>query len=668
MANPHATPIVIPSLHLFLLLLLLPSVVVIFASAYIGPTHCVRPPRTVWNAASGGVGGGGGGPVGYSTYNHLLFDLASLFADYDDGAMIPEDRLVFRLCPGSIIDLDDGTLPLGFLPIRVPGTTLQCGEYGYGSDDRDGEDACVIRGGGKRLGYISSSSSTHDRWNDRPERSYKPNEEGILGGGEGCVAQVYVYGDTAYGVTLRGITFDNAVSDDEMRLYGEYVSAFGGGGGIAGSDVDAAGDVDEAGGGPPSTTLGSTSTSTTMTTPPPKRHRRVQGDGPRPAYRFASVAMRGKGYGDDAGPRLITIEDCSFVNHRGYAIIVSPGIQMPIMPMAPEFRYTNRTAETDEGGDVGTEDASTMPSSNPRGSRQLYADHGNRMVVVGGDDANRRGRRRRDRGTSDPPRRRRRKLNLLDDGNMYIPPDGLVSYYDHGDSGKYNYLDGRRVKISRTVFSDNESYEDGSVAGLVTSAYSITVTDCLFERNTGKSMVFVYNDDAMVDDTVFVENTVDVSTIIMSSPKEESETTSTTTASDAASIVSEYIEPTHIVERSCFLGSKVGISNVLATSSETVGFGQRDNHVSGTAFTWASTCDGAAAEEFGDDCLMMGNCDGTCVEFTSPECSASRVKSGGNDQRSNGDGGGFGGYFDGVLGALLGAVLFVVWETCWWNL
>ena len=64
--------------------------------------------------------------------------------------------------------------------------------------------------------------------------------------------------------------------------------------------------------------------------------------------------------------------------------------------------------------------------------------------------------------TGFPPRRR--DLNHHDDGKMYIPPDGQVSYYDNGDPfSAYNYLDGRRVKISNTVFRDNESNEDGSV-------------------------------------------------------------------------------------------------------------------------------------------------------------------------------------------------------------
>ena len=132
----------------------------------------------------------------------------------------------------------------------------------------------------------------------------------------------------------------------------------------------------------------------------------------------------------------------------------------------------------------------------------------------------------------------------------------------------------------------------------------LTVTDCLFERNSAKSMVFVYNDNALVNDTVFAENTAEV--------------------------------------------------------SEAVGFG-RDNHIVGTVFTWASTCEGAAAEETGDDCLETGDCDGTCVEFTSGERLASRVDSGGYERYSNAAGGRDGGkYVGGGWGALLGAVLLVM--------
>ncbi len=68
-----------------------------------------------------------------------------------------------------------------------------------------------------------------------------------------------------------------------------------------------------------------------------------------------------------------------------------------------------------------------------------------------------------------------------------------------------------------------------------------------------------------------------------------------------------------------------------AEVSEAVGFG-RNNHIAGTVFTWASTCKGAAAEETGNDCLETGDCDGTCVEFTSGERLASRVDSGGYER------------------------------------
>ena len=71
--------------------------------------------------------------------------------------------------------------------------------------------------------------------------------------------------------------------------------------------------------------------------------------------------------------------------------------------------------------------------------------------------------------------------------------------------------------------------------------------------------------------------------------------------------------PTHIIEHSCFLKSNVGMSNVLVTDAESAGCGQRDNHASGTKFTWASTCEGGVAESNGDDCLETGNCDGICA-------------------------------------------------------
>ena len=120
-----------------------------------------------------------------------------------------------------------------------------------------------------------------------------------------------------------------------------------------------------------------------------------------------------------------------------------------------------------------------------------------------------------------------------------------------------------------------------------------------------------------------------MSTVILSSLRESNTTTKTITTAAATASRVKSVEPTHIVNLSCFLGSKVGMSKVLATSLEAVGFSQRDNHVAGTIFTWASTCEGAAAKETGDDCLETGDCDGTCVKFMRGECLASRVDSGG---------------------------------------
>ena len=110
-------------------------------------------------------------------------------------------------------------------------------------------------------------------------------------------------------------------------------------------------------------------------------------------------------------------------------------------------------------------------------------------------------------------------------------------------------------------------------------------------------MVFVHNEDALVDDTVFVENTVEVSTVLMTSPKSK-ETATTTSNIDS-------VMPTHIVERSCFLESNVGMSNVLVTDVDSARFGQRDNHASGTKFTWSSKCEGGAAKSNGNDCLKV---------------------------------------------------------------
>ncbi len=114
--------------------------------------------------------------------------------------------------------------------------------------------------------------------------------------------------------------------------------------------------------------------------------------------------------------------------------------------------------------------------------------------------------------------------------------------------------------------------------------------------------------------------------MILSSLRESNTTTKTTTTVAATASRVKSVEPTQIVELSCFLRSKVGMSNVLATSLEAVGFGQCDNHVAGTVFTWALMCKGAAAEEIGDNCLETGNCDGTCVDFTRGECLASQLR------------------------------------------
>jgi hypothetical protein len=99
----------------------------------------------------------------------------------------------------------------------------------------DDSDACIIRGGGKRTGGVSTSTTSAaaaatanemgSSWNVYPEHSYKPSIQGIIGGGNDSIAQIYVYGDTAYEVTLKGITFDNSITEDEMKLYDECVEA-----------------------------------------------------------------------------------------------------------------------------------------------------------------------------------------------------------------------------------------------------------------------------------------------------------------------------------------------------------------------------------------------------------------------------------------------------------
>jgi hypothetical protein len=219
-------------------------------------------------------------------------------------------------------------------------------------------------------------------WNVHPEYSYKPSIEGIIGGGNDSIAQIYVYGDTAYEVILKGITFDNSITEDEMKLYDECVEA----GYVVDEEEADENDVSFGGTSSSSTTppsdngatfdLGGTEVEDNAVVsivfpnkneeesvnlnnnvddtyqsdvPPPPTKRRLQdvvsssSSGPKPAHRFASVAVRGKGYGDDAGPRIISIEDCKFMNHRGYAILVSPGIQMPILPTAPEYNFTPPT-------------------------------------------------------------------------------------------------------------------------------------------------------------------------------------------------------------------------------------------------------------------------------------------------------------------------------------
>jgi len=669
-------------------------------ASYLGPTHCTPPPTSLTDAISANaqdrINDKYNG-IGYSSYNHVLFDLVALTSDYKSGLLhtIEDDpRLTFILCPGAIIDLDTGTLPLGFIPIEIPRIIIQCGKKGIRSMTTDESDACIIRGGGKRTGSTSSTNSAASSssattstnngmgssWNAHPEHSYKPSIEGIIGGGNDSIAQIYVYGDTAYEVTLKGITFDNSISEDEMRLYDEYVDAgyavdeddedvsfttsftetesFGSSTSPPPPDTFATFDLGEEVEGNVSIVFpndedednnqnNNADDTYESDVPPPPTKRRLQGgsssgsgSGPKPSHRFASVAVRGKGYGDDAGPRLISIEDCKFVNHRGYAILVSPGIQMPVLPTAPEYNFTPSGA----GGGTEEEDQAAMPTVNLQSSGQLYGDRESGGGADGVVEGN---------GRLLLRRLKQRWLNLLDDGGKYIPPNGSVTYYDR-DVGK-NYLDGRRVKISGTEFVNNIVSSD-VVAGLVTSAYSLTITNCLFESNSAKSMVFVHNEDALVDDTVFVENTVEVSTVLMTSPKsKETSTTAITTSNNIKSVM-----PTHIVERSCFLESNVGMSNVLVTDVESAGFGQRDNHASGTEFTWSSTCEGGAAESNGNDCLESGgNCDGTCVSFTSEECLASRVAGGGGFEQYSSNGAEYG--FRGVW--VFGAILCVMWHS-----
>jgi hypothetical protein len=198
------------------------------------------------------------------------------------------------------------------------------------------------------------------------------------------------------------------------------------------------------------------------------------------------------------------------------------------------------------------------------------------------------------------------------EGNAkFISQDGTIKYFD--SAATMNYLDGRRVKIVDSEFKDNNAVGN-QIAGLITSAYSLTLSNCKFSKNSAKTMVYVYNNQALIENTVFTQNTVQASTIVLKSPI------------DSKPKVTDE-PPTHLVERSCFLGSKVGMSNVLVTDLVNTGFGQRDNHATGTIFSWDSQCQGGAAEKSGDDCLEKGVCDGTCVEFTAQRCLAENMDS-----------------------------------------
>ena len=195
-----------------LLLLLLLSTSPTISSAYLGPTHCTKPGHTATSVIQSTS-------KGYSTFNHLLFDIVSLTKSFKSGQIIPDTRLTFQLCQGSIIDLDDSSVPLGFLPIEVPRLTIQCGDNGKRGTTK-GDDACIVRGGGKR----NPGSTT---WNTQPNHAYKTSKAGILGGGKNSVAQIYVYGESAYEITLKGITFDNSLTLQEKKLYNEYIDKFG---------------------------------------------------------------------------------------------------------------------------------------------------------------------------------------------------------------------------------------------------------------------------------------------------------------------------------------------------------------------------------------------------------------------------------------------------------
>lgn len=390
------------------------------------------------------------------------------------------------------------------------------------------------------------------------------------------VAQVYVHGKDAYEVTLRGLTFDNKPTVEEIERYQQLTNVFG-----VDSYTD---DVTTNGENVEDELLSSSGSTTTASSPSTSREnfgRNLQSATFSPAYRFAAVAVRGNGYGDDAGARIITIEDCRFQWHRGYAILVSPGIQEPTLPKVPASASFTNTQTNTNNLDSSSSANNVIDEKNEGGNT--------------------------------------RKLNLLDNGANFIPSDGKVSYYDN--TASINYLDSRRVKISNTEFVNNTAAVN-NVAGLVTSAYSLTMTDCLFQSNEAKAMVFAYNNEALVKNTMFTANKVDVATIILASPEGSKPISS---------------DPTHIIEQTCFLGSSVGMSNVLVTNVETTGFGQRENHATGTQFSWLSNCEGAAAEKYGHECLESRKCDGTCVGFESEKCLADITKHSGASSTSHFD-------------------------------
>ena len=141
-------------------------------ATYMGPTPChssmVMPSVNGKKFPSSLLAG-----VGYSSFNHLLFDMVSLSTAFLSGHDVAEARLTFRICPGSVIDLDDSTLPLGVLPIRVPGVTLQCGKDGRRGTMPRGGDGCVLRGGGRRDPRAAA-------WNVDPRGAYRAGAAGVV--------------------------------------------------------------------------------------------------------------------------------------------------------------------------------------------------------------------------------------------------------------------------------------------------------------------------------------------------------------------------------------------------------------------------------------------------------------------------------------------------------